>query len=100
MTTKPNFDYQYEVDRIKSTVFHIGVAADPVLRNYDNFAVILYFQKDDGTVVEVAKVDDTEHDEGEIHVDRYYRERRAGDKDFDVDIENVYDAEEYLRDNW
>lgn len=50
--------------------------------------------------MEVAKVDDTEHDEGTVHVDRYYRESGADYKDFETDIRDVWDAEAYLRENW
>jgi hypothetical protein len=100
MSTKLDFEYQYEIGRIRSTVFHIGVRADPNLRNVESFAAILFFRLEDGTVVEVAKVDNAEHDEGTIHVDRYYRESSARDKDFDTDIEDVYDADEYLENNW
>jgi hypothetical protein len=93
-----SFDYQYEAGRVRDTVFQVGVRADPALDRVDSFAVVLFFQLDDGTVVEVAKVDDTVHDDGEIHVDRYYRDRF--EKDFDVGIDGVWDAEEYLRNRW
>lgn len=95
-----DFAYQYELGQIRSTVFHIGVRADPDLQDVESFAAVLFFRLEDGTVVEAAKVDNAKHDEGTIHVDRYYRESSACDKDFDTDIEDVYDADEYLEDNW
>ncbi len=100
MKKELDVEHQYELGRIRSTVFHIAVRADPDLQDVESFAAILFFRLEDGTVAEAAKVDNAEHDEGTIHVDRYYRESSTRDKDFDTDIENVYDAEEYLRDNW
>jgi len=69
------------------------------MNNVESFAVILFFQLADGTRVEVAKVDDSPHKEGAIHVDRYYREIGAEVKDFDVDIDGWVDAEDHLREN-
>lgn len=98
MTEK--FDTQYELDTVKNVQFRIGLKADPSLQTVDSFAAVLLFQRSDGRRVEVAKVDDVEHEEGDIHVDRYYRDPSAEDKDFDVDIHGLWDAEEYLRENW
>lgn len=94
------FEYQYETDKMRSTVFQIGVRADPTLGNVDSFAAILFFEQADGTVVEVAKIDNSEHDEGEIHIDRYYREKGADIKDFEVDVDGPFEADAYLKNNW
>lgn len=100
MTGNPDFAYLYELNRVRGTVFQIGARADPSLDNPDSFAVILFFELADGTVVEVAKVDNTEHESGTIHVDRYYRDHGAETKDFDVDIDGLYEADAYLERNW
>lgn len=97
---KSEFEYQYEAGKIRSIDFQIGVRADPSVNNPESFAAILFFVLRDGTVVEVAKVDNAEHEEGAIHVDRYYREMGTDDKDFEVDISGVWEADEYLQSNW
>jgi len=48
----------------------------------------------------VAKIDTTPHDEGRIHLDRYYREIGAELKTFDIDIDDWIDAEASLKTNW
>ena len=95
------FAYQYSKDARRGVQHNIGVRADPNLNNVESFAVILFFQLEDGTRVQVAKVDDSSHDgEQDIHVDRYYRALDAEVKDFDVDIEDPFEAERYLKQNW
>lgn len=95
-----NFDYQREAGTLRGIVFQIGVRAEPRLDNVLSFAVILFIPKEDGSIVEVAKVDNAEHEEGTIHIDRYYREVGADEKDFDIDVDNVWEADEYIESNW
>lgn len=92
--------YDYDVGRKRGTIFRIAARHTPNTNCVESFAVILYFPLSDGTWVEVAKVDDTEHDEGEIHVDRYYRELDADIKSFAVDVDGCWEAEKYLSDHW
>jgi len=94
------FTYIYEQGRLRGTAFQIGARHTPSTNTIESFAVILFFELPDGTRIEVAKIDDTEHDDGEIHIDRYYREAAADDKDFDVDINDAWAAEDYLREHW
>lgn len=94
------FDYLHEAGTLRGVVFHIGVRADPTLNDVSSFAAVLFFRKSDGTDIEVAKIDNTEHREGKIHIDRYYREEGADEKDFTVDIDEAWDADKYLEDNW
>jgi len=100
MTRNSDFEYLYEVGRIRSTVFQIGTRADPSINKPESFAVILFFELSDGTVVEVAKVDNAEHDEGTVHVDRYYRDVGADIKDFNVDVDGLWEGEAYLEQHW
>jgi hypothetical protein len=74
--------------------------SEPNSNNIESFAVILFFELADGTRVEVAKIDDTEHNDGKIHIDRYYREVGADSKDFDTDVEDAWEADEHLQANW
>jgi len=97
--TDESFSYDYDATVIQETTFLIGARHTPSTNNVESFAVILFFQLGDGTRVEIVKVDDTEHDEGTIHVDRYYREVGASLKDFDVDIEDCWEAEQHLTEN-
>ncbi|PSP57267.1 hypothetical protein BRC72_09545 [Halobacteriales archaeon QH_7_66_36] len=95
------FAYQYSTDKRRGVQYNIGVRADPSLNDVESFATILFFQLGDGTRVQVAKVDDSPHEgEQDIHVDRYYRAPDAEVKDFDVDIEDPFEAERYLKQNW
>jgi len=100
MTRNSDFEYLCEVGRVRSTVFQIGARADPSVNQPESFAVILFFELSDGTVVEVAKVDNAEHEEGTIHIDRYYRDVDADIKDFDVDIDGLWEGEAYLEQHW
>lgn len=95
-----DFDYQHEAGTLRSIVFQIGVRAEPSLHNVLSFAVILFIPKEDGSIVEVAKVDNAGHDEGPIHIDRYYREVGADVKDFDIDVDSVWEADKYIEDHW
>lgn len=97
--TNSDFTYVYDQDRIQDIPFFVGARHSPNTNNVESFAVILFFELSDGTRVEVAKVDDSEHDEGTIHVDRYYREVGADVKDFDVDVSDCWEAENHLTEN-
>jgi len=97
---KEGFDYLHEAGTLRNIVFQIGVRADPTLNNVDSFAAILFFRKSDGTDIEVAKIDNTEHEDGTIHIDRYYRQHGAENKDFTVDVDDVWEADKHLEDNW
>jgi len=94
------FDYLHEAGTLRGVVFHIGVRADPTLNAVDSFAAILFFRNADGEDIEVAKIDNTEHRDGTIHIDRYYREQGTDEMDFSVDADGVWDADKYLEDNW
>jgi len=98
--TDSDFTYLYEVGKIRGTVFQLAARHTPSTNNVESFAVILFFELADGTRVEVAKVDDTEHAEGDIHIDQYYRETGADHKDFTVDISDCWEAEQHLNDHW
>ena len=94
------FDYVYEIGSWRGRSYRIGVRADPTLDDVQSFAVVLFFERADGSRVEVAKIDDVEHDEGAVHFDRYYRAEGAERKDFDVDVASVFEAESLLAGNW
>lgn len=97
---RSKFTYDYDLDRIQNTAFRLGARHSPNSQNVESFAVVLFFDLEDGTRVEVAKIDDTEHDEGGVHLDRYYREAGAEVKNFGIDVEDAWEAEEYMEDNW
>lgn len=93
----PGFTYHYEQGRVRGTVYHIGARLAPSLNDVDDFAIVLFFGLPSGEVVRVAKVDNTEHGEGPIHVHRNYREEGRDIRDFDVEISDWIAAEDYLR---
>lgn len=95
----PGFDYHYEHGRVRGTVFHIGARLDPSINNVEDFAIVLFFELPSGEVVRVAKVDNTEHGEGRVHVHRNYREAGLAVRDFDVEIADWIEAENYLREH-
>lgn len=94
------FEYTYDTGKYRNRRYQIGVRADPTLNNVESFAVVLFYERADGERVEVAKIDDAEHEEGEIHFDRYYRAEGAERKDFEINVESVFEAEDRLEDRW
>lgn len=97
--SQSDFSHTYPVATFRETQYSIGTRADPSINNVESFAVILFFSLPDGARVEVAKVDDSPHEEGDVHVDRYYREVGAEVKHFDDDIDDWVDAEDHLTEN-
>jgi hypothetical protein len=95
----PGFTYHYEQGRLRSTVYHIGARLDPSPNDVEDFAIVLFFELPSGEVVRVAKVDNSAHAEGRIHVHRNYREVGRDIRDFDVDINDWVEAEDYLREH-
>jgi len=95
-----SFTYLSDRGKYRNRTYQIGVRADPTLNNVKSFAVVLFYERGDGERIEIAKIDNAEHEEGEIHFDRYYREGGATRKDFDIDVESVFEAEDRLEGNW
>ena len=92
--------YSYVLEKYHDRNYHIHVRASPSLNNVQSFAVVLFYRQADGSHVEVAKIDDSEQHEGQVHIDRYYREEGADQKDFTIDVTTPYEAEEFLLENW
>lgn len=93
------FYYSYEYDAEFPEPLLIGVRVDPDANNPVSWAVVLGFGHEEGSLTEIAKVDNSQHEEGDIHIDRYYRDDDAKQKDFGVDFSTFYEAEEYIREN-
>lgn len=98
--TSYTFDYQYSPGSYRGRAYQIGVRVDPDLNHVESFAVLLFYESSSGEIIEIVKVDNAEHEEGTVHVDRYYREQGTDYKDFDVDFETVYEAEDYVEVNF
>lgn len=97
------FNYSYELESRRGRIYTIGVRADPGLNNVESFAVVLFFQREDGVRVTVVRVDNSAHDDGvedDIHVDRFDRSLGSDIKQYQAEINDVYDAEEFIRRNW
>lgn len=100
------FAYAVEVGKFRDKTYQMGTKADPSLNaamdpsREASWAVVLYYEKADGERIQVARIDNTEHEGGTIHIDRLYREERAERKDFDIDVNSYSDAEDYLTENW
>lgn len=98
-----DFTILYEVGRRRGRGYNIGVRVDPSLNNVKSFAVVLFFQSDDGTRVPVVRVDDSSHGDGvekDAHVDRYDRSASSAVKEYDASIESWEDGIDYIEDNW
>jgi hypothetical protein len=100
------FSYTVEAGQFRDRTYQMGTKTNPSLdaaldpSREASWAVVLYYEKADGERIQVARIDNTEHEEGSIHIDRLYREERAERKDFDIDVNSVSDAEGYLTENW
>lgn len=95
----PGFTYHYEQGHVGDTVYHIGARLDPNPNDVQDFAILLFFELPSGDVVHVAKVDNTEHGEGRVHIHRNYRDADADVRDFEVDLSDWIEAEDYLREH-
>jgi hypothetical protein len=94
------FTYYHNVGTYRGQEFHIGVRAEPNLNSVKSFAVVLFYESSKGEHVEIAKIDNSEHEEGMIHFDRYYRVESAETKDFGIEVDSVFEAEDLLEENW
>lgn len=94
------FTYWHEMGEHRERTYYLGIRAEPSLNDVRSFAVVLHYERPNGGFVEIAKVDNASHRDGDVHVDRYYREPSAPQKDFDVDVSSLPEAERYLRENW
>lgn len=94
----PGFEYHYESGTVRETTHFIGVRADPNLNCVEDFAVVLFFELPSGETIHVAKVDNTEHDEGRIHLHRNYR-GSENVRDFDVEVSSLFEAEQLVQEH-
>jgi hypothetical protein len=94
------FTYRHNVGTYRGQEFQIGVRVEPNLNIVESFAVVLFYELSEAEHIEIAKIDDSEHEEGAIHFDRYYRADNAESKDFDIEVDSVFEAETFLEENW
>lgn len=100
--TKCSFEYSYTVGKLYDRRYQIGVRADQNLNKVTSFAVVLFYSQPNGERVQIARIDDTSHEDEThaIHIDRLYREADAPRKDFDIEVDTVFEADKYLSDHW
>jgi hypothetical protein len=94
------FIYSHNVGTYRGYEFQIGVRAEPNLNVVESFAVVLFYEPFEEEYVEIAKIDNSEHEEGAVHFDRYYRTESAETKDFGIEVDSVFEAEDILEENW
>lgn len=94
--TASEYTRDYPAVTIRQHSFRIGVRLDPSEYDVESFAAILFLPREDGSQVEVAKIDDSPHEQGDIHIDRFYRSEDAELKDFDIDVDDCWEAEQHL----
>lgn len=94
------FTYYHNVGTYRGREFQIGTRVQPNLNVIKSFAVVLFYERSKGDYVEIAKIDNSEHEEGAIHFDRYYRAEDAEFKDFEIEVDSVFEAEDLLEENW
>ena len=99
-----DFDYSYEVEGdLYGRTYHVGVRASPSLNQVEDFAALIFWVKSDGKLVEIARIDNTEHPDDEEdgpHIHRWYRGQDMHDRDYDIPVENWHEADGYLLDNF
>lgn len=95
----PGFTYSYEYGTVRETTLFIGARLDPSIDDVDDFAILLFFELPSGEVVHVAKIDNTDRHDGEIHIHRNYREETRRVRDFDIDVETWHEAEDLIAAN-
>lgn len=69
------FTYRHELGQYRERTDYRGIRAQPSLNDVHSFAVVLYSEQPAGEFVEIAKIDNSSHEAGDIHVDRYYVNR-------------------------
>jgi hypothetical protein len=94
------FTYRHNVGTYRDREFQLGVRIEPNLNIGDSFAVVLFYEPSEEEYVEIAKIDDSEYEEGIVHFDRYHRAEDAESKDFDIEVDSVFEAEDLLEENW
>lgn len=99
------FDYYYALSpALYGRRYYIGVRlARSGSRTVNNFATLLFWPRDDGATVEVARIDDWKHSTDEQsgpHIHRWYRERTVHRRDYDIPVDDVEEAEQYLDENF
>lgn len=88
--------YSYRLGEYQGDVYHLTVAGEPDINDVRDFSVsIHYFDKEREQEVQIARID-TRH--GDVHLDKLYREDKP--RQFLPDIEQYWEAEEKLRENW
>ena len=97
-----SFDYSYEVGSLYGRAYQIGVRADPDLNDIHSFAAVLFYETGSGERTEIARIDDSEHENAAqaVHIDRLYREPAARTKEYDIDVSEPFEADAYLSRRW
>ena len=87
--------YSYRLGEYHGNVYHLTVSGEPSINDVEDFSVTVhYFDEEKEEEVEIARID-TRH--GGVHFDKLYR--RDEPREF-LDIEDYWEAEEMLRENW
>jgi len=88
--------YGYRLGEYRGNVYHLTVAGEPNLNEVEEFSVsVHYFDEEREEEVQIARID-TRH--GGVHFDKLYR--RDEPREFLDDVEQYWEAEEKLRENW
>ena len=86
--------------------YGIGVAVRPDLNDVESFAALLFRSHDAGSLLEIARIDDTFHPTDpapkhrSIHIHRWYRDVRLHERDYDIDVTTWWEADAYLESNF
>jgi|GEM_PF-4847009 len=88
--------YGYRLGEYSGNVYHITVAGKPDINDVEEFSVsVHYFDEECEEQVQIARID-TRH--GGIHFGKLYR--RDQPHEFLDDMEEYWEAEEKLKENW
>jgi hypothetical protein len=88
--------YSYKIGEYLGKVYHLTIAGEPNINEVEDFSVnVHYFDEEDEKQVQIARID-TRH--GDVHFDKLYR--RDEPREFLDDINEYWEAEEMLIENW
>jgi hypothetical protein len=92
--------FSYELGQYRQNKYQLHVRVNPSLDDPQDFAVTIYYRRRDGETVNIARIDNSDVHDGEIHLDRDYREDDAERKDYDIDVESWEEAADFLEERW
>lgn len=93
-------EFTEELDTYRHNNYRLVVRLDPSANDVQEFAVVLVYDTPDGDPVSIATLDNSEVHDGEIHLDRDYRDEGGERKKWDIDVDSWHEAVRYVKERW